>query len=73
MVGQRFRDVGDDLCHVAEEADDLLGRDELRDRVGLRLEPLSEQHLDPALLGEELGRAMLEEAARRAEQLEPFA
>ena len=43
------------LGDIIEEAYEFLIRDELGDRIGLRLDSLAQQHLYPALLGEKLG------------------
>src|SRR5438309_228817 len=56
----------------SSESGELLIGDELGHRVGAHLEPLSEQDLDPAFLGEQLLRVVLEEPARGTKQLEPL-
>ena len=48
---------------IVEEAHEFIVRYKLRDRVGLGLESLTQQHLYPTLLCEQLCRAMLEESS----------
>src|SRR5689334_17201060 len=70
MVHHVRGDVLDNLVDVAEEPGEIVVGDELRDRIGPHLESLAEQHLDPAVFGEQLLGVVLEEAPGRTEQVE---